>query len=72
MTLRNLIDETFDPKVALTIEPVIKKYYDRAVQDKSPDIQALQTVLKELQAAKSQQPQQQIQSQAQSAQGAQQ
>ena len=71
MTLRNLIDETFDPKVALQIEPVIKKYYDRAVQDKSSDMQALQTVLKELQAAKTQQPHQ-TQNQAQPTQGVQQ
>jgi uncharacterized protein YqcC (DUF446 family) len=58
MTLKEIFSEQFDPNTAMVAEPIIKKYYDRAVQDKSPDSQALLSVLKELQASKVQQPQQ--------------
>lgn len=64
MTLKNVIDEAFDQKFATSIEPVIKKYYDRAMQDKSPDAQALQQLMTEISAAK-QKPQVQQQTQIQ-------
>lgn len=58
-TLRMMIDEAFDQKTAIAAEPVIKKYADRAVQDKSPDAAILQSVLREIQAAKTAPQQQQ-------------
>lgn len=55
-TLRNMITEILDIKTATTLEPVVKKYMDRAIQDKSPDAQVLQTLAQEI--AKSKQAQQ--------------
>lgn len=51
-TLRNIIAEVLDQQTATSIEPVMKKYLDRATQDKSPDVQALQRVMQEIAAAK--------------------
>lgn len=65
MTLKNVIDEAFDQKFATSIEPVIKKYYDRATQDKSPDAQVLQQLMTEISAAKQAKPQVQPQIQIQ-------
>lgn len=55
-TLRNIIDETFDQKMATALEPVVKKYADRAAQDKSPDAQILQQLMQEIQATKTAKP----------------
>ena len=58
MTLRQIFSEQLDPNTATIAEPVVKKYYDRAVQDKSPDANALLSVLKDIQIAKVQKVQQ--------------
>ena len=55
-TLRNIIDEAFDQKMATALEPVVKKYADRAAQDKSPDTQILQQLMQEIQAVKTAKP----------------
>lgn len=66
-TLRQIVNEqlTMDPKQAATLEPIIKKYADRAVQDKLPEAQLLAQLAQEITAAKNPQPQQQQQPQQQ-------
>lgn len=54
-TLRNIIDEQLKPDEAGTLAQIIKKYTDRAVQDKSADAQWLNRLQQELLMIKNQQ-----------------
>lgn len=47
-TLRQVIDEALDPATAGKMAPILKKYADRATQDKSPDGQILNQLVTEL------------------------
>jgi len=58
-TLRNIIDEQLKPDEAGTLAQIVKKYADRAAQDKSADAQWLNRLQQELLLIKNQQPQQQ-------------
>lgn len=60
-TLRNIIDEQLKPDEAGTLAQIVKKYADRAVQDKSADAQLLNRLQQELLLIKNQQPVQQQQ-----------
>jgi len=60
-TLRNIIDEQLKPDEAGTLAQIVKKYADRAVQDKSSDAQWLNRLQQELLLIKNQQPVQQQQ-----------
>ena len=51
-TLRQIIKEQLDPTTAAALEPIIKKYADRAVQDKLPEAQLLNQLVQELSAMK--------------------
>ena len=57
-TLRQIIKEqlTMDSKQAAALEPIIKKYADRAVQDKLPEAQLLNQLVQELAVAKNVKP----------------
>ena len=52
-TLREVIDEqlTMDKNQAMALEPIIKKYADRATQDKLPEAQLLMQLAQEISAA---------------------
>ena len=54
-TLSNIIDEQLKPDEAGTLAQIIKKYTDRAVQDKSADAQWLNRLQQELLMIKNQQ-----------------
>ena len=60
-TLRDIIDEQLKPDEAGTLAQIVKKYADRAVQDKSADAQWLNRLQQELLLIKNQQPVQQQQ-----------
>ena len=60
-TLRNIIDEQLKPDEAGTLAQIVKKYADRAVQDKSADAQWFNRLQQELLLIKNQQPVQQQQ-----------
>ena len=60
-TLRQIIKEQLDPTKAAALEPIIKKYADRAVQDKLPEAQLLNQLVQELSAMKNTKPVQQPQ-----------
>lgn len=47
-TLRQIVNETLDPATAQKMAPIVKKYADRATQDKSPDAQILNQLVAEL------------------------
>lgn len=60
-TLRDIIDEQLKPDEAGTLAQIVKKYADRAAQDKSADAQWLNRLQQELLLIKNQQPVQQQQ-----------
>lgn len=55
-TLKQMIDESLDPVTAQKMAPILKKYADRAAQDKSPDAQVLNQLVAELINTSKQQP----------------
>lgn len=55
-TLKQMIDESLDPATAQKMAPILKKYADRATQDKSPDAQVLNQLVAELINTSKQQP----------------